>query len=190
MSCGVSRRCGSDLALLWLWWRLAPIAPIRSLAWELPYATGAALEKTKKKKNCAGIIPHCSWWQWTWKRYAFGRNSMYSFIQSRIQRRILNPLSKAGDWPCNLMVPSWIHFPCATTGTPIHSLFFFFFFKIYFIFIYLFIFIYFLNLFFFPLYSKGIKLFLHVYICFPHPLFCCIEYLLIQRFPFLSFYSL
>ena len=34
-----------DLALLWLWCRPAAAAPIRPLAWELPYATGAALKK-------------------------------------------------------------------------------------------------------------------------------------------------
>ena len=32
--------CGSDLALLWLWCRPAPAAPLRPLAWELPYAVG------------------------------------------------------------------------------------------------------------------------------------------------------
>ena len=53
MSCGVGHRHGSDPALLWLWHRLAATAPIRPLAWEPPYATGAVLEKTKipKKKN-------------------------------------------------------------------------------------------------------------------------------------------
>ena len=51
MSCGVGRRHGSDLVLLWLWHRLATIAPIRPLAWELPYALSVALEKTKKKKK-------------------------------------------------------------------------------------------------------------------------------------------
>ena len=35
------------------------------------------------------------------------------------QCRILNPLSKAGDWTCNFMVPGWIRFCCATTGTPL-----------------------------------------------------------------------
>ena len=40
-----------DLALLWLWCRPVAVAPIRSLAWEPPYAVGAALEKTKKKKK-------------------------------------------------------------------------------------------------------------------------------------------
>ena len=49
MSCGVGRRRGSDLVLLWLWYRPAATALIRPLAWEPPYAAGAALEKTKKK---------------------------------------------------------------------------------------------------------------------------------------------
>ena len=40
-----------DLALLWLWLRPAAVAPIRPLAWELPFATPAALKKKKKKKK-------------------------------------------------------------------------------------------------------------------------------------------
>ena len=38
-----------DLALLWLWCRLAAIALIRPLAWEPPYAAGAALKKKSKR---------------------------------------------------------------------------------------------------------------------------------------------
>ena len=38
LSCGVGRRRGSDLALLWLWCRPAAVALIKSLAWEFPYA--------------------------------------------------------------------------------------------------------------------------------------------------------
>ena len=34
------------------------------------------------------------------------------------QRWILNPLSEARNRACNLMVPSWICFCCARTGTP------------------------------------------------------------------------
>ena len=45
-----------DLALLWLWCRPAATAPIRPLARESPYATGAALEKKKKKK-----VPNITW---------------------------------------------------------------------------------------------------------------------------------
>ena len=51
MSCGVGRRCGSDLALLWLWRRLAATAPIRPLAWDPPYDVVAALKRQKKKKR-------------------------------------------------------------------------------------------------------------------------------------------
>ena len=51
MSCGVGLRCGLDLALLWLWCRLAATAPIRSLVWEPPYAAGAALKKYKKDQK-------------------------------------------------------------------------------------------------------------------------------------------
>ena len=51
MSCAVGRRLSSDLALLWLWRRLAAVAQIRPLAWELPCASGAALKKQKERKN-------------------------------------------------------------------------------------------------------------------------------------------
>jgi len=56
MSCGIGRRHGSDLALLWLCCRLAATVLIRPLAWESPYATGAALkgQKTEKKKKKSG----------------------------------------------------------------------------------------------------------------------------------------
>ena len=49
VSCGVGCRRGSDPVLLWLWRRLAATAPIRPLAWEPPYAAGAAQEMAKKK---------------------------------------------------------------------------------------------------------------------------------------------
>ena len=53
MSCGIDCRHGLDLALLWLWWRSAAVAPIRPLAWEPPYTVGEVLQrqKTKKKKD-------------------------------------------------------------------------------------------------------------------------------------------
>ena len=40
-----------DSALLWLWCRLAAVAPIRPLGWKPPYAMGAAKEKGKKDKK-------------------------------------------------------------------------------------------------------------------------------------------
>ena len=54
MSCGVGHRRGSDPELLWLWHRPVAAIPIGPLAWEPPYAAGAAQEiakKTKKKKK-------------------------------------------------------------------------------------------------------------------------------------------
>ena len=44
----VGQRGDSDPTLLWLWCRLAAIAPIRPLAWEPPDAVGAALKRQKK----------------------------------------------------------------------------------------------------------------------------------------------
>ena len=53
MICGAGCSGGSDLLLLWLWHRTAAVAPVQPLAWELPYAIGAALKsQKKKKKNC------------------------------------------------------------------------------------------------------------------------------------------
>ena len=51
MSCDVGCKSSLDLVLLWLWPRPAAAALIQPLAWEPPYATGAALEKTKNKKT-------------------------------------------------------------------------------------------------------------------------------------------
>jgi len=50
MSCDVGRRYGSDLALQWLWFRLAATALIRPLVWEPPYATGVDLKGQKDRK--------------------------------------------------------------------------------------------------------------------------------------------
>ena len=62
MSCGLGRRCSSDLELLWLWCRPTAAAWIQSLAWEIPYAAGVTLKKKKKKdysnsvKNTIGFL--------------------------------------------------------------------------------------------------------------------------------------
>ena len=57
-----------------LWCRPAAIAPIRPLAWELPYASGAALKSKKKRERLQKIkdivklafffFPAWSIWQW------------------------------------------------------------------------------------------------------------------------------
>ena len=56
MSCAVGRRCGSDLALLWLWYRPSAVALIRPLTWESSYAVGEAQKKKKKKKKKSALI--------------------------------------------------------------------------------------------------------------------------------------
>ena len=67
---------GSDPMLLWLWCRPEVIAPIRPLAWELPYAAGAALKRQKRgvpvvaqwltnptrNHECVGSIPGLAQW--------------------------------------------------------------------------------------------------------------------------------
>ena len=70
MSRGVGRKCGLDPTLLWLWCRPAATAPIRPLAWELPYAAGVALKSKNKKTNsktpklnvqCCLALPTAEW---------------------------------------------------------------------------------------------------------------------------------
>ena len=59
MSWDVGCRCGSDLALLWLW--LGGL--VGPLAWEPLYALGVALKRPKKKKkkegNSCPFDSHC-----------------------------------------------------------------------------------------------------------------------------------
>ena len=48
---GAGHRLSSDPELLWLWRRPAAVAPILPLAWEPPYATGAAQGEKKQNKT-------------------------------------------------------------------------------------------------------------------------------------------
>ena len=54
MNCGVGRRRSSDPALLWLWRRPVVVALIGTLAWEPPYAVGAAHKSKKERKKKVG----------------------------------------------------------------------------------------------------------------------------------------
>ena len=54
MSCGIGHRHGLDPTLLWLWRRPAATTLIRPLAWEPPYAAGAAQKMAKKKERDSG----------------------------------------------------------------------------------------------------------------------------------------
>ena len=52
MSCGVGRRCSLDLALLWLWRRLAGVALIRPLDWtSICHGCGPKKQKQKKTRH-------------------------------------------------------------------------------------------------------------------------------------------
>ena len=48
VSCGVGHKLGSDPMQLLMWCRPVAVALIRPLAWELPYAAGAALKRKKQ----------------------------------------------------------------------------------------------------------------------------------------------
>ena len=56
MSCAIGRRWGLNPELLGLWHRPVAIALIQALAWEPPYAMGAALRR--HKKNCTLGMGH------------------------------------------------------------------------------------------------------------------------------------
>ena len=43
--------------MLWLWLRPAATTPIQPLAWDPPYATGAALKRQKTKIKIKGTMP-------------------------------------------------------------------------------------------------------------------------------------
>ena len=75
MSSGVGHRGSLDPALLWLWWRPAAAALIQPLAWERPYAAGAAVKKEEgvplvaqwlanptRNHEVAGSIPGLAQW--------------------------------------------------------------------------------------------------------------------------------
>ena len=86
MSCGVDCRCGSDpeWLCLWLWCRPAAASPIRPLAWEPPYAAGAALEKIKRKKKMLPQIPMSRSFD---NCYVMGHSNVYTPPRSRVQKR-------------------------------------------------------------------------------------------------------
>ena len=78
---------------------------------------------------CAAESPSASLFFWRGGRVSNRSYSCWPTLKSqqcRIQAtsatsqqsQILNPLSKSRDRTQNLMVPSWICFPCATMGTP------------------------------------------------------------------------
>ena len=67
MNYGVGCRLSPNPMLLWLWHKSAAPAPVRPLAWELPYAAGTALKRQKKKIK----------WQFPGKQVSFLPFSTY-----------------------------------------------------------------------------------------------------------------
>ena len=49
---------------------------------------------------------------------------IFDLHHSLQQRRILNPLSRARDGTCVLMVPSQVHYHCTRTGTPYSTIYY------------------------------------------------------------------
>ena len=85
-SWGAGCRCGSDPTLLWLWRRPEAAAPMRPLAWEPPYATGAALEKAKRPKKKKKKIIHGTRKRWQSRLYS-GGGMLLKWICIRAERQ-------------------------------------------------------------------------------------------------------
>ena len=86
MSCGVGRRCGLDVALLWLWRRPVATALIWPLAWEPPYAAGVALKRHKDKKKLSKPLNYIC--KQTKKRYIMSMATMVKPPKDLIKKRI------------------------------------------------------------------------------------------------------
>ena len=128
MSCGVGCKCGSELA------------PTRPLAWEPPYAAGAALKRKREREK---------------KKY------IYIYIYSHSYG--CEMVSHSGSICISLMTNDVEQFFICLLST-----------------VYLLwrnVYSSPLSIFFFPLYSMGIKLLLHAYIFFPPFVLLQYEYL-------------
>ena len=92
MSCGVGRRHSLDPALLWLWHRPEATAPAGPLAWESPYAMGAALKDQKKgvALKQKGSFPGNRWSQGQ-------KELMWDSKISKIRNRIIGKEENMGE---------------------------------------------------------------------------------------------
>ena len=100
---GISGSYGSSIfSFLFCLFRAAPAAQGGSQARGWIGATAAGLRQSHSNMGSEPIcdLHHSAWQHW-----------------------ILNPLSKARDQTCNLMVPSQTCFCCATRGTPVFRFF-------------------------------------------------------------------
>ena len=83
MSCGVVRRCSSDLVLLRLWCRLASTAPIRplpSLGTSMWCGCGPKRQKDTHKKDVFLINWHFEPYKWCFKKKTFGSSGRGSVV--------------------------------------------------------------------------------------------------------------
>ena len=89
MRCGLCCRCGSNPALMWLWYRPAAVSLIQPLAWELPYAAGAALKGQRKKKEKRKERNIASCW-----KFLYGLpNFNFTILSCCLSGLSLNPFS-------------------------------------------------------------------------------------------------
>ena len=86
-----------DPALLWLWCRLAAVALIPTLAWELPYAVGTALKKANKTKQNKKF-------QETFLRERVVHGMVYSFFS--FPSPLLQMLASGGGWGGGHLMPA------------------------------------------------------------------------------------
>ena len=123
ISCGVGRRCGLDLAFLWLWCRPAATAPIRPPAWESKYAMGEALKRqnNKKKKKSLRNKHSCNWHdiriKERWSTSSIWRNNGWKISQavnSNMLCASVRAVRKANIYP-------WVLKGCVFTGVSFYA---------------------------------------------------------------------
>ena len=95
MSCGVGCRHSLNLALLWLWHKLAAVALIRPLAWDPPWYCRCGPKKKKRKKEE--------------KRKK--KAKLFLFFLTSLFKKILWPHSQHMEVPC---ARDWIWATAAT----------------------------------------------------------------------------
>ncbi len=93
----MGRRHSLDPALLWLWYRLAALALIRSLAWELPCASGAAL---KRKKNLEVNKIQCTVLM-TVRKLRMSNYGPYTHTRSELEGQIRHVCLSIGSGQCH-----------------------------------------------------------------------------------------
>ena len=87
MNCGVGCRCGLDLVVLWLWFRLTAAALIRPPAWEPPYSADVLPpppQKMQTHRIVAKIKQHSEFFHSTVLWYTHKGNNLLSSISQTL----------------------------------------------------------------------------------------------------------